>query len=910
MYYLYIYVLYLFLIIYIDNITKLNNITDINNIKNLNIIMYNYIDTYRELKKIITIYNNTIDSLFIDFILPINDGNIISYNLYKGTLYMVPWDYTKLYLYIIKENFNKSITLSNNSLIIYKKHSKHIRNKKYNDTNIDSYELINDFDSFFEIFILSSLFNSTVSSPSQTCINNSIAISPVVVKAKILLQRMWEVKVQWDDPVPQELEQTWQRWRAELSLLADRHIPRCYFPKDVTIAYRQLHGFSDASEQAYSGVVYLRLVDTTGCVHISLVIAKTRVAPIKRLTIPRLELCGAHLLSQLLRHCQVVLNLPSEDIFAWTDSTIVLNWLVGNPRRFKTFVGNRVSSIIDSVPPNHWNHVNGIDNPADCASRGMFPSELLSHDLWWRGPSWLQLGIHQWPKLSSLPPNPLSEADEICSHAAVVSASSLFPLGRYSSYSRLVRVTSWILRFVHNCRAACPGSRHTGPLSVVELSDSRVLWLSTAQYHTFSDEIESLKSMKSISKSSCLRTLHPFLDRCGILRVGGRLSNSEYAYSRRHPVILHGRHELTALIIRAEHVRLLHAGPSLVNSSLSRQFHIVGQRIAVRSITRACITCRRLTVRPQPQLMGQLPLERIAPGMVFENVGIDYAGPILLKLGRVRKPVIVKAYICVFVAVSVKAVHLEVVSDLTSEAFIACLRRFVARRGKPHTIWSDHGSNFVGASRELAELAAFLEEQRTQTDIPDFCASQSIRWSFIPERAPHFGGLWESAVKSMKLHLRRVVGNTRLTFEELTTVLTQVEACLNSRPLVSLPSDGDGVEALTPGHFLIGRPLEALPDPPSACQSITVLRRWSLCQALTRHFWKRWSTDYFASLRRFSKWHVSSRLETLCCCGRTASFLLSGHLVRSLLCTQAKINLFESSPYEPLLVPTRGQSSR
>ena len=735
-------------------------------------------------------------------------------------------------------------------------------------------------------------------------------VSPVVVKAKILLQRMWEVKVQWDDPVPQELEQTWQQWRAELSLLADRHIPRCYFPKDVTIAYRQLHGFSDASEQAYSGVVYLRLVDTTGCVHISLVIAKTRVAPIKRLTIPRLELCGAHLLSQLLRHCQVVLDLPSEDIFAWTDSTIVLNWLVGNPRRFKTFVGNRVSSIIDSVPPNHWNHVDGVDNPADCASRGMFPSELLSHNLWWRGPSWLQLGIHQWPKLSSLPPNPSSEADEICSHAAVVSTSSLIPLGRYSSYSRLVRVTSWVLRFVHNCRAACPGSRHTGPLSVVELSDSRVLWLSTAQYHTFSDEIESLKSMKSISKSSCLRTLHPFLDKCGILRVGGRLSNSEYAYSRRHPVILHGRHELTALIIRAEHVRLLHAGPSLVNSSLSRQFHIVGQRIAVRSITRACITCRRLTVRPQPQLMGQLPLERIAPGMVFENVGIDYAGPILLKLGRVRKPVIVKAYICVFVAVSVKAVHLEVVSDLTSEAFIACLRRFVARRGKPHTIWSDHGSNFVGASRELAELAAFLEEQRTQTDIPDFCASQSIRWSFIPERAPHFGGLWESAVKSMKLHLRRVVGSTRLTFEELTTVLTQVEACLNSRPLVSLPSDGDGVEALTPGHFLIGRPLEALPDPPSACQSITVLRRWSLCQALTRHFWKRWSTDYFASLRRFSKWHVSSRLETLCCCGRTASFLLSGHLVRSLLCTQAKINLFESSPYEPLLVPTRGQSSR
>ena len=219
-------------------------------------------------------------------------------------------------------------------------------------------------------------------------------ISPVILKAKILLQHMWELKIQWDDPVPKELEQTWLRWRSELSLFAERHnIPRCYFPKEAKIVHRQLHGFSDASDQAYAGVVYLRLVDDAGCVHISLVMAKSKVAPIKRLTIPRLELCGAHLLSQLLRHCQVVFGLCSEDIFAWTDSTIVLNWIVGNPRRFKTFVGNRVASITDSIPPNHWNHVDGTENPADCASRSMFPSELLIHDLWWNGPGWLHISM-------------------------------------------------------------------------------------------------------------------------------------------------------------------------------------------------------------------------------------------------------------------------------------------------------------------------------------------------------------------------------------------------------------------------------------------------------------------------------------------------------------------------------------
>ena len=143
-------------------------------------------------------------------------------------------------------------------------------------------------------------------------------------------------------------------------------------------------------------------------------------------------------------------------------------------------------------------------------------------------------------------------------------------------------------------------------------------------------------------------------------------------------------------------------------------------------------------------------------------------------------------------------------SDLTTEAFIAALRRFIARRGKPALIWSDHGSNFVGATREIKELFDFLSQQKAQGIISDFCSLQNISWSFIPEHAPHFGGLWEAAVKSMKLHLKRIVAGVKLTFEELTTISSQIEACLNSRPFVSIGCSDDGVEALTPGHFLIG----------------------------------------------------------------------------------------------------------
>ena len=191
--------------------------------------------------------------------------------------------------------------------------------------------------------------------------------------------------------------------------------------------------------------------------------------------------------------------------------------------------------------------------------------------------------------------------------------------------------------------------------------------------------------------------------------------------------------------------------------------------------------------------------------------------------GYTRKPVILKAYICVFVSLSVKAVHLELVSDLTSEAFIACLRRFISRRGKPTLLWSDHGTNFVGSKRIVQELFEFLQKTTANKLIANFCSNQGIQWDFIPERTPHFGGLWEAAVKSLKTHLFRVVGNTKLTFEGVTTVITQIEACLNSRPLgIVTSNDDDEIEVLTPRHFLIGRLMEALPDHEASFISIDI----------------------------------------------------------------------------------------
>ena len=194
---------------------------------------------------------------------------------------------------------------------------------------------------------------------------------------------------------------------------------------------------------------------------------------------------------------------------------------------------------------------------------------------------------------------------------------------------------------------------------------------------------------------------------------------------------MHHKQPLTHLIVHSEHLRLLHAGPTLLTASLSRRYHILGCKKVVRSITRGCITCCKFSVKPSPQTIGQLRAERLTPGPVFDKAGIDFAGPIQVKYAHIRKPAIVKAYICLFVSLSVKAVHLEPVSDLTTDAFIAALRRFTARRGKPSLILSDHGTNFVGATRELKEMYEFLNKQGTQGDISDFCSIQNIVWKFM-----------------------------------------------------------------------------------------------------------------------------------------------------------------------------------
>ena len=335
------------------------------------------------------------------------------------------------------------------------------------------------------------------------------------------------------------------------------------------------------------------------------------------------------------------------------------------------------------------------------------------------------------------------------------------------------------------------------------------------------------------------------------------MSNSHLSMSQIHPPILPSRDHVTELMFKYNHVVLGHCGPTLLLSTIGARVHVTGARRLARATCWSCVTCRRAAARTETQLMGQLPAHCVMLSSPFAITGIDYAGPFTLKKGHTRRPTLVKAYLALFVCSTTKAVHLEIISDLTTEAFLASLKRFIARRGLPTELHSDNGSNFKGAKRDLNDLYRLLSTPSTTSAINHYLLSQRITWHCIPERAPHFGGLWEAAVKSTKFHLKRVIGTQHQNFEEFTTVAAQVKACLNSRPLIATTSySTDGILALTPGHFLIGRELRYTRRPPSLPTSLSTNDGTS-ARPSSQHFWRRWSAEYLQQLKKVHKWKTA-----------------------------------------------------
>ena len=681
-------------------------------------------------------------------------------------------------------------------------------------------------------------------------------ISPAVVLMKLLYQKLWQLKIGWDEPVPDDLIKLHSTWRKQLPVLCNKKIPRYYCRSHSSLISRELHGFADASAKAYGAVVYLRTTYHHHPPLLSLVVSKTRVAKLTPSTIPRQELCAAVLLTELLSEVKTILNIPDEMVYAWSDSSIVLSWLDGHPRDYKVFVTNRVSSILQVTTPSTWRHVPTTDNPADCASRGVMPEELLNHTLWWEGPEWL---LHQSITIPHQPPRKPLLAPEQRPHRVNVVHFTPPPMmeTRFSNYHKMIKVTAWCWRF---CQKVRKKSSHSGRLlASQELTTAEHLLARLAQSRSFPKERDALLHNRPIPSTSRILSLTPYLDENQLLRVGGRLSNnSSLTPSQVHPIIQDSRDPFMSLLFTYMHGCLGHCGPSLLLCAVGWRYHVVSARRLTRSVCSQCKICRRAAPKPQPPLMGQLPEARTTTTPAFQSTGLDFAGPFTIKKGHTRKPVHLKAYICIFVCLSTKAIHMEVISGISTAAFLGGLRRFVARRGCPKVINSDNGSNFVGAKNQLSSLYKFLQSEDTNSVIHQHLLKTRTTWKNIPERAPHFGGLRESAVRSMKHHLKRVVGAQILTYEELETVVCQIEACLNSQPILTRTShDSDGIFTLTAGHFLLLKPPTAYPEDPRLPEEPHLLRKWNMCQAMVQHFWDRWSREYLQTLQSRSKWRTN-----------------------------------------------------
>lgn len=676
-------------------------------------------------------------------------------------------------------------------------------------------------------------------------------LSPIILNGKLLMQDIWLAKISWDERLPDAIVSQWRWFYKQLSCLSDITLPR----RVVTGSHRvELHGFSDAAKRAYGAAVYVRTISGEAA-HTELLCSKSRVAPSNEKskneynTAPKLELRGAALLVDLMERVKGTLSTPVHAIHYWTDSQVTLEWINKPTNRLPKFVAKRVEAIQQKSSSVDWHYVSSKNNPADFISRGTSTRKLIQSSLWWTGPKFLSENNQPWeqePQRSIL----VSTTDQLELSSEKDNYDDSL-MNRFSSYGKLQRVTAYCLRFANNCRRS-PNDRVLKELTLSELKTAEIQIIKMAQRKQFSAEIKSLKADKSIPKQSSLLTLNPFLDKNGVIRVGGRLQAAGISYDQQHPIVLPPKCIITTLIARDYHRKFLHVGFQNLLYLMRMRFWPLHGKSLVRKVVHQCITCFKNNPKMLQQIMGQLPRERMNPSRPFQFCGVDFGGPFTIKENLVRTNKCLKVYVALFICLGTRAVHIELVSGLSSASFIAALRRFCSQRGVSSTIFCDNATNFVGSKNELKVLTEKFNSQ-VEPEVKQFCTAEGIDWQFIPPRSPNFGGIWEAGIKSVKHHMKRVLGSTIPTYEEMLTLLKQIEGCLNSRPISPMSNDPGDLEPLTPGHFLIGGPITALPDANVSHIANNRLSRFEEIQKNMQLFWNRWKMEYLNNLQQRTK---------------------------------------------------------
>ena len=418
-------------------------------------------------------------------------------------------------------------------------------------------------------------------------------LSPITIRAKLLIQELWKQQVGWDDPLNEYFSIRWSQVAADIEEGARVLMTRRYSVMSTNQCI-YLHVFADASTKAYGAVAYLQSAN-----QVDFVLAKSRVSPLKDTTLPRLELRAAVTATHLAKFIVSTLNF-CVTVKLWSDSQIVLHWIFSS-KQLKPFVANRVKVICSLFPTSTWGYCQTKDNAADLLTRGIAPAQLQSSSLWAHGPEWLTSKV-DWPKWSPMSVlNVVCDDEEIETTTLMVEAPSLLTPGvhkvididNFSKLTRLRRVTAYVLRFVNNLRKL--SQRSNGPLTAGELSLAQKLWIKSAQLESFPTEIASLQS-KSPSRPPLVRQLRLYLDTEGIICCGGRIHNAPVSQSTKFPYLLPKKHQLTKLIVRDTHEKHFHSGANSTVTYIRQRYWIPAARQCVRSILKQCVVCNKQAV--------------------------------------------------------------------------------------------------------------------------------------------------------------------------------------------------------------------------------------------------------------------------------------------------------------------------
>lgn len=693
-------------------------------------------------------------------------------------------------------------------------------------------------------------------------------LAPVIIMAKSYMQWLWKQQVDWDEDLQvnhNTFVRKWSRYYDSLQSLNELKIPR--WLNKTNSSEIALHGFADASEVGYGAAVYIRCRSNGKC-NVSLLASKTRVAPVKPLSIPRLELNAALLLSVLVQRVQTQCNYQNVPCHLYTDSMVTLCWINACPAGLKQYVANRVVKITQNSNKADWRYIPTKQNPADMSSRGLRADELIANELWWNGPHFLRDGdepiVQSSPELSHEDTKAINQEQKSAFLGTIsfdqnswLMRGNVPMINYYDRFNKLIRITAFIFKagegFKRKSRAK--ELQNIGLLSPELLKKAVHYWVRYSQLESYASELNRLEQGIELKNSSSLSSLCPFLDTEKIIRVEGRIANAVVSYDEKHPIIIPPHSEFGRLLVKEAHESTLHGGVQQMLHYVRAKYWLIGARRTITRAVKSCNMCRRYRKNPIEQLMGHLPAERTQMSRPFANCGVDYFGPMKVKRFMHRCKSIDTGYGAVFVCLTTRMIHIETVTNLTTERFLWALQRFASHYGMPEKMFSDNGTTFKGAASELKSIHKAWRDK----DVTGHLNQSGTIWRFITPRAPFQGGIWEAAVKSTKHHMRRILKGRVLTYEEYQTLFAKISSVLNSRPIAPLNDNPHELNYLTPSHAIRGeRSVQPLAYDLSEIPE-SRLKQHTILDKVQQEFWSSFRRDYLSTLQSRYKWKTKEQ---------------------------------------------------